>query len=158
AALHHGVELARALKSASDAVERACREAEQALRDLDAANAALAGGDDEVKALEGKLAELRATLAANGYDDELLARLSAAEQLALAMQEAQRRREAAEAELTRLKDDAGQAEGAVKVAQKSAATATKALVTAEAALQEAERHDLAATLQSKLKAGDPCPV
>jgi exonuclease SbcC len=125
---------------------------------VEAAKALIEGGDARLAELRVELTAVKQSLEANAYDDELLAALTGAANLAVAIERSTKAWKDGEVRLGAL-ERAAKA-GKISTAETSAnwETAREALIEAETVLEEARRHDLAAALQAGLKAGDACPV
>lgn len=156
--LEKGQVLLVALNDARKALSDAAKERETAGQELVTASKTMSEAGSRLEELQKEYDAVRTALDANTYDDQLFAALTSAINLALQLQEAEKKRletqkglEGAAKEGERLK-----AEVAAATARDEGAAA--ALVRARAELEEAQRHDLAAAIQVGLKPGDDCPV
>jgi exonuclease SbcC len=156
--LQRGVALGQRLAGARNDLESQTRTCEEALQRLQEAQALAEGGDAQLRALRAELETVRTGLAENGFDAELLTQLSVAANLALSAEKSLKNLKDAESKLLQLEKEAASAEEAARGAAAAAEKARSAVVAAEHALEDARRHDLAASLQSGLKPGDLCPV
>jgi exonuclease SbcC len=157
-ALQEGVMLARQLSDRRGELRRQREALDAATTNLEAAQKLMAGGDLKLKQLREQLEAARQNLEANAFDDGLLEVLTAAAALAQAAERTSKTYSDAAARLPQLEKDAEAAKKAAAGAGKAATLAKTAREAAQAALEEAGRHDLVSMLQSGLKVGDPCPV
>jgi len=157
-ALADGLALAQALSQARDRLCAAEAEATAAQEALVRTRALVEDGDAQLAALAKRLAEAESQLAANRFEPQRLAQLTLA--LGRAQDLARCLEDVANAEALRQQVDSRVSELAIAAEEQGRrhAAAERALQSAEEALEEAKRHDLAATLQRGLKPGDRCPV
>ncbi|MGE3985481.1 MAG: AAA family ATPase, partial [Dehalococcoidia bacterium] len=157
-ALQEGVMLARQLSDRRGELRRQREALDAATTNLEAAQTLMAGGDLKLKQLREQLDVARKELEANSFDDSLLEAFTAAATFAQAAERSTKLFNDAAARLPQLEKEAESAKKAAAGAAKAAAITKTAREAAQAALEEAGRHDLVAMLQSGLKVGDPCPV
>jgi DNA repair protein SbcC/Rad50 len=157
-ALEAGIGLAIELASRRRALAEAEKEEQDARTLLAAAEKTASQGSEELERIEAAYRDVNAALSANAYDDQLFANLTAAANAALELQRTERQRNEAGDRLKLARQRAERASAAVAGAAAAHQQAAATLEEAEAAHEEALRHDLAAALQAGLRAGDPCPV
>lgn len=141
----------KALTDATDQREGADRELEAASRTVDEAGS-------QLEDLRKEHEDIKAALAANTYDDQLLAALTGALNLVLQLQETEKRRLEKENGLKHGAKEVDRLKAAAEAATARKEAAAAARERAKAEYEEAQRHDLAAAIQAGLKPGDDCPV
>src|SRR5262249_5128634 len=114
--------------------------------------------DAQLQSMEEEATELQAKLASNAFDPEALGRLSSARQLLADLEQVEKERKVAEETLTRWAQQSLELGQAAEQAEELRSTAESRSQVAATAVQEAERHDLAAALRHGLQPGDACPV
>lgn len=153
-----GLELAQALGRERERLCAAETESAAAEESLHTTRGLVEEGDAALTTAREDLDALQARIAANHFDPERLAALTLGRERARDLARSdQELRQATAAQ----KESATAEERADAQSKKLAAalrTAETALAAAEAALHEAQRHNLAAALQHGLHAGDACPV
>jgi DNA repair protein SbcC/Rad50 len=158
AAVERGQALAIVLTQTRGALAAAEAESQTASRDLQTTKELLEQGDCALAEVTTKVEGLQAQLAANCYDADRLTQLTLARERAVALEEAGRGIEEAH---TSHKDATGRLAVAAKAVEQHKtrlAGTEEVMKAAEAALEDARRHNLVAALAGGLKAGDPCPV
>ncbi len=157
-ALVKALDLAARLAAARNDLDARRREEAETRASLDSAQRIVDEGDSQIEALGSEKAAVGERLAANTYDDDLFAALREAANSAADLQKVERDLAATSAAVKQLGDEVkGGIEASAEV-RRIHETAVAGLEAAEAALREAERHDLASALQAGLKKGDTCPV
>lgn len=157
-AIERGVELAVVLTRSREALSAAEAESQAAATDLETTRGLIEQGDSALVQVTSQIEALQEQLDANCYDPDRSTQLTLARERAAALEDACR---GMEEMLTSHKEaEACSVAAAAAVEQHTvrAAAAEGATKAAEAALDEARRHNLVAALASGLKAGDPCPV
>ncbi len=153
-----GYDFAVVLAQMRAALVAAEGEEQAAGHDLETTTGLIQQGDRALADVTQQIDSLQAQFAANGYDADRLTQLTQARERAAAVETAERGIE--EAKTSRKTGEARHSAAASAVGQREAALANTeaAARAAEAALEEARRHNLVATLTGGLKPGDPCPV
>jgi DNA repair protein SbcC/Rad50 len=156
--VERGYEFAVVLTHTREALTAAEAESRAASADLETTRGLIAQGDGALAEVTTQIEALQKQLDANCYDADRSTQLTLARERAAALEDACRGVEQA---LTSHKEmEARGLAVALAVEQHTlrVATAEDATKKAEAALDEAKRHNLVAVLAGGLKAGDPCPV
>ncbi|HLF80122.1 MAG TPA: SbcC/MukB-like Walker B domain-containing protein, partial [Dehalococcoidia bacterium] len=116
------------------------------------------GGGERLAALQVELTSVTEELAKNCYDDEFMASLTLAANLALNIERAGQDNQRAALKLESLTQQAERTAAAAEAATMAHEKSRVGLDAAQATLEEARRHDMAASLRAGLHAGDACPV
>jgi exonuclease SbcC len=155
---NEAVQLTQASTALMKTAEKASTDYSATLGEVETARRSMAEAGSMLGELQAAVDRAQNLLDANAFDPDLLTLLTAGANLALAAESS--RRKAAEASAAVASRDAGR-RAAEKVEQDTATklqAATRALDASQHALSQAQRRDLAATLQSGLAPGDSCPV
>jgi exonuclease SbcC len=157
-AVERGQALAVVVTETRKALVAAEVESEAASRDLQTTRELIERGDCARDEVTTQIESLQGELHANCYDPDRLTQLTLARERASALEDAcQGLEKVAAAQKDAMARSAAATE-AVRQSRKRLTLAEGALKAAEAALDEARRHNLVAALAGGLKAGDPCPV
>ncbi|HEU0074226.1 MAG TPA: SMC family ATPase, partial [Dehalococcoidia bacterium] len=157
-AVERGYELAAVLALTHDALVAAEVASQAASSDLQTTKELIEQGDCALANVTTQVESLQARLAENCYDADRLTQLTLARDRAAAVEEAARDVEAVKTSHKTAIASFAAATKAVDQHKARLAGAEEAVKAAEAALDEARRHNLVAALAGGLKAGDPCPV
>jgi exonuclease SbcC len=153
-----GLELAVSLNSARADLARAEAEAQATRADLAKVRILIEQGDAALSQACDRIEELQRGLEGNCYDPDRLTRLTVARERATALEQICRERDAVQTAHKTAESNATQAEKAIVMFTSRVEAAEAAVGTAEAALDEARRHNLVAAIAADLHPGDSCPV
>ena len=153
-----GIELAQTLSQAREHLRGAEAESGAATEALVTTRGLVADGDGALEALQQKLADAEARLAANCFDPARMNALTLALERARELEKCVAETQQATTLHNTMEADADKAADAAEHAAERLVSTEEGLQAAEAALDDARRHDLAAALIAGLKVGDACPV
>ncbi len=156
--LEAGLGLADALLRASEGHAEAERRREEAHSRVAKLEAEVEVAAKALAPLREELDRVRKELAAVQYDPEEHQRLIRAEAVAKALEDAREDERRWRDQVAKGEAKLAEDEAAERDAREAAERAEHEVEAAREALEEAKRHDLALTLRSGLKPGDPCPV
>jgi exonuclease SbcC len=157
-ALKTGHDLATELREADALRARADQRSAQARARISTLEAEVREGEDALLPLREALNRIQNQLATLVYDPTEHQRLIQAKEVASALEQALTEERTWTDQTQKGEAKLAEDEAAERNAKKALDDAEARLEQAQAALDEARRHDLAIALRSGLKPGDPCPV
>lgn len=156
--LQTGLDLADELVRAGHSRAEAERRREEAQSRVATLSQELEQAENELAPLREKLESIERELAGLVYNPTEHQRLIKAESFAAAVARAREEERQWQEQVAKGEAKLAQDEASERAAGEAAERAEREMRAAREALEDARRHDLAATLRSGLKPGDPCPV
>ncbi len=157
-AANRGYEVALLLSRSREAMAAAEAESQAAGHDLETTQELIQQGVAALDEVTTEIDSLQERLAGNGYDADRLTQLTLARERATTLSEAEQAIKEAETLHKQGMSYHSKATEEVERSEAGLVQAEEAVKVAEAALDEARRHNFVAALAGGLKAGDPCPV
>lgn len=157
-ALKHGHGLATALRQAAQTKKKAEEDRDEAQSHVSKLEVELKEGANSLAPLQQKIQDLQRELDATPYDAAEHQRLIKAEHVASSLEQALADERTWAEQVRKGKAKLADDEAAEAEAKRALDEAEARVEAARAALEEARRHDMAATLRSGLQPGDSCPV